>query len=143
VTVVGGGVVGTNAAKIALGLGADVSILELSPVRLRQLHDLFGSSVNTIMSNAMNIQEEVSNSDLVIGSVLIPGKKAPVLVTEDMVKDMPQGSVVVDVAIDQGGNFETSDRITSHDDPTFTKHGVVHYTVPNIPGQYHGQERLV
>lgn len=134
VTVIGGGVVGTNAAKIALGLGAEVSILELSPVRLRQLHELFGSSVNTIMSNTMNIQEEVSNSDLVIGSVLIPGAKAPVLVTEEMVKEMPQGSVIVDVAIDQGGNFETSERITSHDDPTFTKHGVIHYTVANIPG---------
>lgn len=134
VTVIGGGVVGTNAAKIALGLGAEVSIIDLNPARLRQLNDLFGSSVNTIMSNPMNIREEVSNSDLVIGSVLIPGAKAPVLVTEEMVKEMPEGSVVVDVAIDQGGNFETSDRITSHDEPTFTKHGVVHYTVANIPG---------
>ncbi|MEN1968728.1 alanine dehydrogenase [Lentibacillus sp. N15] len=134
VTVIGGGVVGTNAAKIALGLGAEVSILELNPARLRQLNDLFGSSVNTIMSNSLNIHEEVADADLVIGSVLIPGAKAPVLVTEDMVKAMPNGSVIVDVAIDQGGNVETSDRITSHDDPTFTKHGVVHYTVPNIPG---------
>jgi alanine dehydrogenase len=134
VTVIGGGVVGTNAAKIALGLGAEVSILELNPARLRQLNDLFGSSVNTIMSNSLNIHEEVADADLVIGSVLIPGAKAPVLVTEDMVKDMPTGSVIVDVAIDQGGNVETSERITSHDDPTFTKHGVVHYTVPNIPG---------
>ncbi|MGY0692375.1 alanine dehydrogenase [Virgibacillus sp. FSP13] len=134
VTVIGGGVVGTNAAKIALGLGAEVSILELNPVRLRQLHELFGSSVNTIMSNPLNIHEEVVSSDLVIGSVLIPGTKAPVLVTEDMVKDMANGSVIVDVAIDQGGNVETSERIMSHDNPTFTKHGVVHYTVANIPG---------
>lgn len=134
VTVIGGGVVGTNAAKIARGLGAEVSIIDLNPTRLRQLNELFGSTVNTIMSNPMNIYEEVKNSDLVIGSVLIPGAKAPVLVTEEMIKEMPEGSVVVDVAIDQGGNFETSDRITSHDDPTFTKHGVVHYTVANIPG---------
>lgn len=134
VTVIGGGVVGTNAAKIALGLGAEVSILELSPTRLRQLNELFGSSVNTIMSNPLNIHEEVKDSDLVIGSVLIPGAKAPVLVTEDMVKDMAEGSVMVDVAIDQGGNFATSDHITSHDDPTFSKHGIVHYTVSNIPG---------
>lgn len=134
VTVIGGGVVGTNAAKIALGLGAEVSILELNSTRLRQLNELFGASVNTIMSNPLNVHEEVANSDLVIGSVLIPGAKAPVLVTEEMVKDMPAGSVMVDVAIDQGGNFATSDRITSHDAPTFTKHGVVHYTVANIPG---------
>ncbi|MFD0957776.1 alanine dehydrogenase, partial [Virgibacillus alimentarius] len=114
VTVIGGGVVGTNAAKIARGLGAEVSIIDLNPTRLRQLNELFGSTVNTIMSNPMNIYEEVKNSDLVIGSVLIPGAKAPVLVTEEMIKEMPEGSVVVDVAIDQGGNFETSDRITSH-----------------------------
>lgn len=134
VTVIGGGVVGTNAAKIALGLGAEVSILELSPTRLRQLNELFGSSVNTIMSNPLNVHDEVIDSDLVVGSVLIPGAKAPVLVTEDMVKGMKEGSVIVDVAIDQGGNVATSDHITSHDDPTFTKHGVVHYTVSNIPG---------
>ncbi|HLR40189.1 MAG TPA: alanine dehydrogenase [Virgibacillus sp.] len=134
ITIIGGGVVGTNAVKMALGLGAEVSVIDLNPTRLRQLNDLFGPAVNTIMSNPMNIHEEVITSDLVIGSVLIPGAKAPVLVTEEMVKEMPEGSVVVDVAIDQGGNFETSDRITSHDDPTFVKHGVVHYTVGNIPG---------
>jgi len=134
VTIIGGGVVGTNAAKMALGLGAEVSIIDLNPARLRQLNDLFGSRVNTIMSNPMNIHEEVTASDIVIGSVLIPGAKAPVLVTEEMVKEMSEGSVVVDVAIDQGGNFETSDRITSHDDPTFVKHGIVHFTVANIPG---------
>lgn len=134
VTIIGGGVVGTNAAKIAVGLGASVTILDLNPDRLRQLDDLFGSSVTTLMSNPHNIRKSVVDSDLVVGSVLIPGRKAPVLVTEDMVKDMSAGSVIVDVAIDQGGNFETSDRVTTHDDPTYVKHGVVHYTVANMPG---------
>lgn len=134
VTVIGGGSVGTNAAKTAVGLGAEVSIIDLSPGRLKQLSELFGSSVNTIMSNPMNIGEEVKDSDLVIGSVLIPGAKAPKLVTEDMVKSMGEGSVIVDVAIDQGGNFETSDHMTTHDDPTYMKHDVVHYAVANIPG---------
>ncbi|MUV36959.1 NAD(P)(+) transhydrogenase (Re/Si-specific) [Lentibacillus sp. JNUCC-1] len=134
VTVIGGGVVGMNAAKVASNLGAEVSIIDLNPARLRTLSEMFGSSVNTIMSNAMNIANEVKDSDLVVGSVLIPGAKAPVLVTEDMIRDMSEGSVIVDVAIDQGGNFETSDRITSHDEPVFVKHGVLHYTVANIPG---------
>ncbi|UJL45068.1 alanine dehydrogenase [Virgibacillus sp. NKC19-16] len=134
VTIIGGGVVGTNTAKIAVGLGADVTIIDLNPERLRQLDDLFGSSINTLMSNPMNIGEAVADSDLVIGSVLIAGAKAPQLVTEEMIKTMEKGSVIVDVAIDQGGNFETSDRITTHDDPTFTKHGVLHYCVANIPG---------
>lgn len=134
VTVVGGGVVGTNAAKIARGLGAEVSIIDLNPQRLKQLNELFGSSVNTVMSNPLNIRNEVVNADLVIGSVLIPGAKAPELVSEEMIEEMSEGSVIVDVAIDQGGNFETSERVTSHDDPVFTKHGVVHYTVSNIPG---------
>lgn len=134
VTVIGGGMVGTNAAKIAVGLGADVTVIDLNPERLRQLEDIFGTSVHTVMSNPLNIKESVVDSDLVIGSVLIPGAKAPQLVTEDMVKEMAEGSVIVDVAIDQGGNFETSDRITTHDDPTYTKHGVLHYTVANMPG---------
>lgn len=134
VTIIGGGVVGMNAAKIAVGLGANVTIIDLNPERLRQLDDVFGSSVNTVMSNPMNIAENVKNSDLVIGSVLIPGAKAPVLVTEEMVASMAEGSVIVDVAIDQGGNFATSDRITTHDNPTYMKHGVVHYTVANMPG---------
>ncbi|WP_337019593.1 alanine dehydrogenase [Oceanobacillus massiliensis] len=134
VTIIGGGVVGTNAAKVAIGLGADVTIIDLNPDRLRQLDDIFGSSINTLISNSLNIQEAVEESDLVIGSVLIPGARAPKLVTEEMVTRMSEGSVVVDVAIDQGGNFATSDRITTHDDPTFTKHGVLHYTVANMPG---------
>ncbi|MEI3599923.1 MULTISPECIES: alanine dehydrogenase [unclassified Oceanobacillus] len=134
VAIIGGGVVGTNAAKIATGLGAKVTIIDLNPDRLRQLDDIFGNSITTLISNPHNIQEAVKEADLVIGSVLIPGAKAPVLVTEQMVKEMTPGSVMVDVAIDQGGNFETSDRITTHDAPTFVKHGVVHYTVANMPG---------
>ncbi|MCF3943338.1 alanine dehydrogenase [Oceanobacillus alkalisoli] len=134
VAIIGGGVVGTNAAKIAIGLGAKVTIIDLNPDRLRQLDDIFGNSITTLISNPHNIQEAVTEADLVVGSVLIPGAKAPVLVTERMVKQMTPGSVMVDVAIDQGGNFETSDRITTHDDPIFLKHGVVHYTVANMPG---------
>lgn len=134
VTIIGGGVVGTNAAKIAVGLGADVTIVDLSPERLRELDDIFGSSINTMMSNPLNIAEAVKESDLVIGAVLIPGAKAPKLVTEEMVKAMPNGSVIVDVAIDQGGIFETTDRITTHDNPTYEKHGVLHYAVANMPG---------
>lgn len=134
VTVIGGGVVGTNAAKIAVGLGAEVTIIDLNPGRLRQLDDQFGSSLNTVMSNPMNIAESIADSDLVIGAVLIPGAKAPKLVTEDMVKGMTEGSVIVDVAIDQGGIFATSDRVTTHDNPTYVKHGVLHYSVANMPG---------
>ncbi|MGA9287511.1 MAG: alanine dehydrogenase [Anaerobacillus sp.] len=134
VTVIGGGVVGTNAAKIAMGLGADVTIMDLSPERMRQLDDIFGTEINTMMSNPLNIAEAVKESDLVIGAVLIPGAKAPKLVTEEMIKTMKAGSVIVDVAIDQGGIFETTDRITTHDNPTYTKHDVVHYAVANMPG---------
>ncbi|MGE6258097.1 alanine dehydrogenase [Heyndrickxia sporothermodurans] len=134
VTIIGGGMVGTNAAKIAVGLGADVTIIDLNPERLRQLEDIFGTNVQTLMSNPFNIAEAVKESDLVIGSVLIPGAKAPKLVTEEMVKSMKPGSVIVDVAIDQGGNFETVDHITTHDNPTYEKHGVVHYAVANMPG---------
>ncbi|WP_163528823.1 alanine dehydrogenase [Halobacillus ihumii] len=134
VTIIGGGIVGTNAAKIAVGLGAHVTILDLNPNRLRELDDLFGSDVQTLMSNPFNIAESVKDSDLVIGAVLIPGAKAPKLVSEDMVKSMKPGSVIVDVAIDQGGNFETVDHITTHDDPIYEKHDVLHYAVANIPG---------
>ncbi|MBO1625310.1 alanine dehydrogenase [Bacillus arachidis] len=134
VTVIGGGQAGTNAAKIAVGLGADVTIIDLSAERLRQLDDIFGNQVKTLMSNPYNIAEAVKESDLVIGAVLIPGAKAPKLVTEEMIKSMETGSVVVDIAIDQGGIFETTDRITTHDNPTYEKHGVVHYAVANMPG---------
>lgn len=134
VTIIGGGVAGTNAAKMAVGLGADVTMLDLSPDRLRQLDDLFGKDVTTLMSNPLNIEQAVRQSDLVIGAVLIPGAKAPKLVTEDLIKQMTPGSVVVDIAIDQGGIFATTDKITTHDDPTYVKHGVVHYAVANMPG---------
>ncbi|MGM0903487.1 MAG: alanine dehydrogenase [Bacillota bacterium] len=134
VTIIGGGVVGTNAAKIAIGLGADVTIIDLNADRLRQLDDIFGSSIQTLMSNPLNIAEAVKNSDLVIGAVLIPGAKAPKLVTEEMVRTMSPGSVIVDVAVDQGGIFETVDAITTHDAPTYNKFGVVHYAVANMPG---------
>ncbi|REJ10256.1 alanine dehydrogenase [Halobacillus trueperi] len=134
VVIIGGGIVGTNAAKIAIGLGAHVTVLDLNPNRLRELDDQFGADIQTLMSNPFNIAEAVKDADLVVGAVLIPGAKAPKLVTEDMVKEMKDGSVIVDVAIDQGGNFETVDHITTHDDPIYEKHGVLHYAVANIPG---------
>ncbi|MEK0291154.1 alanine dehydrogenase [Caldifermentibacillus hisashii] len=134
VTIIGGGVVGTNAAKIALGFGANVTIVDLNSNRLRQLEEIFGTRIQTLISNSYNIADAVKDSDLVIGSVLIPGAKAPKLVTEEMVKTMQPGSVIVDVAIDQGGNFETVDHPTTHDDPIFVKYGVIHYAVSNIPG---------
>lgn len=134
VVIIGGGVAGTNAAKVAVGIGANVTILEVNPERLRQLDDLFQYEVNTLMSNPYNIAQAVKDADLVIGTVLIPGKKAPKLVTEEMVKSMKPGSVVIDIAIDQGGIFETSDRVMTHDNPTFVKHGVLHYAVANMPG---------
>ena len=134
VTIIGGGVAGTNAAKMAVGLGAEVTILDINPDRLRELDDLFGDRVTTLMSNSYNIAESVQQSDLVIGAVLIPGAKAPKLVTEEMIRSMSPGSVLVDIAIDQGGIFETTDRVTTHDDPIYVKHGVVHYAVANMPG---------
>jgi alanine dehydrogenase len=134
VAVIGGGNVGANAAKIALGLGADVTILDLNPARLRELDEFFGNQVQTMMSNPYNIASAVAEADLVIGAVLIPGTRAPKLVTEEMVQAMKEKSVIVDVAIDQGGIFETSDRITTHDNPTYEKHGVIHYAVANMPG---------
>ncbi|WP_251552180.1 alanine dehydrogenase [Neobacillus muris] len=134
VTIIGGGIVGTNAAKVAIGLGADVTIIDLSADRLRYLDDIFGNQIKTLMSNPYNIAEAVKEADLLIGAVLIPGAKAPKLVTEDMVKTMKPGSVIVDVAIDQGGIVETDDHVTTHDHPTFEKHGVIHYSVANMPG---------
>lgn len=134
VTIIGGGVVGTNAAKRAVGLGANVTIFDLNPNRLKELTEYFGNSVNVLMSNSLDIAEAIQEADLAVGSVLIPGAKAPVLVTEEMVQSMEEGSVIIDVAIDQGGNFATSDKVTSHSEPVFTKYGVLHYAVPNMPG---------
>lgn len=133
VVVIGGGVVGTEAARMALGLGASVTIIDRDLNRLRQLDALFGPSLKTLYSTSLSIEEAVKMADLVIGSVLIPGKTAPKLVTEEMVKKMSPGSVVVDVAIDQGGCFETA-RPTTHANPTYVLHDVVHYCVTNMPG---------
>ncbi|MCL7745662.1 alanine dehydrogenase [Halalkalibacter alkaliphilus] len=134
VTIIGGGIVGTNAAKIAIGLGAEVTMIDVNPDRLRQLDDTYKSDITTLMSNSLNITEAVADADLVIGAVLIPGAKAPKLVTDEMVQRMAPGSVVVDVAIDQGGIVATADRVTTHDQPTYEKYGVVHYAVGNMPG---------
>ena len=134
VVIVGGGNVGTNAAKMAVGLGANVTVIDLNVKRLAYLDDIFGGRVQTLLSNSYNIARAVKNADLVVGCVLIPGAKAPKLVTEEMVKAMKPGSVLVDVAIDQGGSIETIDRITTHADPYFVKHGVIHYSVANMPG---------
>lgn len=134
VAIVGGGIVGTNAAKMAIGMGADVTILDISPARLRYLDDIFGSRIKTLVSNSYNVKHAVTEADLVIGAVLIPGAKAPKIVTEDMVRAMKPGSVIVDVAIDQGGSIETVDRVTTHAEPTYEKFGVVHYSVANMPG---------
>ena len=134
VVIVGGGNVGINAAKIATGIGANVTILDVNLKRLAYLDDVFGSSLQTLLSNPYNIARAVKNADLVVGCVLIPGAKAPKLVTEEMVKSMKPGSVLVDVAIDQGGSIESIDRITTHADPYFVKHGVIHYSVANMPG---------
>lgn len=133
VVIVGGGVVGTNAAQIALGMGADVTILDRSIERLRHLDQVLHGRIHLLASNGLNIADAVQNADLVIGSVLVPGARAPKLVTATMVKAMRQGAVMVDVAIDQGGCFETS-HPTSHSDPVFDVDGVIHYCVTNIPG---------
>ncbi|MBB3113534.1 alanine dehydrogenase [Paenibacillus phyllosphaerae] len=134
VAIIGGGVVGTNAASIAIGLGASVTILDTNVNRLRQLEEIFGRSIQTLVSTTGNIAQAVAEADLLICAVLIPGAKAPTLVPEKVVQSMRQGSVIVDVAIDQGGIVETIDRITTHDAPTYEKHGVIHYAVANMPG---------
>ncbi len=132
--IVGGGVVGSNAAKMAVGLGARVIILDVSAQRLRQLDDIFNGRVETVMSNEFNIAKAAAVADLLIGAVLLAGARAPILVSEEMVQSMRPGSVIVDVAIDQGGCVETIDHVTYHGDPTYVRHGVVHYSVGNMPG---------
>lgn len=134
VTVIGGGTVGINAARIALGMGARVTMVDVNPARLRYIDEAFDGRIQTIMSNRYNIARMVKDTDLLIGAVLITGYKAPCLVTEEMVRTMEPGSVIVDVAIDQGGCIETADRVTTHADPTYERHGVIHYAVANIPG---------
>ncbi|UCN16218.1 alanine dehydrogenase [Cellulomonas iranensis] len=133
VVVLGGGVVGTHAAQIAVGMRADVTVLDLSVPRLRELDDLFGGRVRTVASSAWAIERELLDADLVVGAVLLPGARAPRLVSNDLVSRMRAGSVLVDVAVDQGGCFEDT-RPTTHDDPTFRVHGSVLYCVANMPG---------
>ncbi len=133
VVIIGGGVVGINAAKMAVGLGANVVILDKNLDRLRYLDDVFGSRVKTLASNPYTVQEAIANADLVIGAVLIPGASAPKLVTREMLKTMQKGAVIVDVAVDQGGCIETT-RPTTHSSPTFYVDDVLHYCVANMPG---------
>lgn len=133
VTVIGGGVVGINSAKMAVGLGADVTILDVNHRRLEYLDDVFQGRLHTLYSNRLNIEKTVLESHLVVGAVLVTGRKAPRLVTKEMVSQMMKGSVIVDVAVDQGGCIETC-RPTSHTQPTYEVDGVIHYCVPNMPG---------
>lgn len=133
VVIIGGGVVGTEAAKMAVGLGAKVTIIDINLERLRQLDDIFLSKVQTLASSRYAIHEAISHADVVIGGVLVVGAAAPKLVTRDMLKDIPNGSVLVDVAVDQGGCFETT-HATTHSNPTFYEEGVLHYCVANMPG---------
>ncbi len=133
VLIIGGGVVGTQAAKMAAGLGADVTVMDVNLQRLRYLADILPKNVRMIMSNRFNIAEEITDSDLIIGAVLIPGAKAPHLITRNMLKTMQKGTVLVDVAVDQGGCIETC-KPTTHADPIYEVDGVVHYCVANMPG---------
>ena len=133
VVIVGGGVVGTNAAKIAVGMGAHVTIIDNTLDRLRELDDIFLSKISTLASSAYMIHDAVSSADLIIGAVLVPGAAAPKLVTRNMLKDVPNGAVIVDVAVDQGGCVETT-HPTTHSEPTYYVEGVLHYCVANMPG---------
>lgn len=134
VVIIGGGVSGRNALQIALGMGAHCTVLDVKPEVLSEIEALYGADVITLMSNEVNIANAIKDADIVVGAVLIPGRKAPTLVTSEMVAGMQPGSVIVDIAVDQGGIFETEDHVTSHDDPVYVKHGVLHYAVPNMPG---------
>ena len=133
VLVLGGGIVGTQAAIMAAGLGADVTIMDISLPRLRELDNILPKNVKTVYSNEYNIREMITHSDLIVGAVLIPGAKAPHLITKDMLKTMRPGTVLVDVAVDQGGCFETT-KATTHENPTYVIDGVIHYCVANMPG---------
>ena len=134
VVIVGGGTVGLSAAKMAVGLGADVTILDISLPRLRYLDDMFGGRLKTLVCNSYDVAQSVKEADLLIGAVLVPGKSAPKIVTTEMVKTMKKGAVIVDVAIDQGGSIETIDHATTHDNPSYERFGVIHYSVANMPG---------
>lgn len=134
VLIIGGGVVGTNAAKMAVGMGARVTVMDVNKNRLSYLDDVFSGRINTLIYNEYSAAEMVKKADLLVGAVLVTGAKAPRTVSEEMVKTMKKGSVIVDVAIDQGGSIETVDRVTTHDRPSYEKHGVIHYSVANMPG---------
>lgn len=134
VVIVGGGTVGLNALKMAVGMGAQVTVIDINAARLAYIDDLFGGRIMTLMSNNYNIGKAVKGADLVIGAVLIPGARTPKLVTEEMVKSMKPGAVLVDVAVDQGGCIATCDRVTTLEEASYIKHGVVHYAVGNMPG---------
>jgi len=134
VVIIGGGIAGTGAAKAACGLGARVTVIDLSCERLAYIQDILPGRVTTLLSNPHSIAKAVADADLLVGAVLVPGAKAPKLVTEDMVKSMRPGSVIVDISIDQGGIVETIDRVTSHENPYYIKHKISHYSVPNMPG---------
>jgi alanine dehydrogenase len=133
VVIVGAGIAGSNACKVAVGVGAYVSILDVDPGKLRYVHDILGGHVTTVMSNRANLEEEITSADLVIGAVLIPGAKAPRLITRDLVAAMRPGAALVDLSIDQGGCAETS-RPTTHANPIYREADVVHYAVTNMPG---------
>lgn len=133
-TILGAGHAGQGALQYAVGMGADVTVLDVSLPRLKQLEDQYQTRIRTLYSNHQNIYEAVTKSHAVISTVLIPGAHAPCLITEDMVKAMAPGSVIVDIAIDQGGSVETVDHATTHDQPVYLRHGVIHYAVANIPG---------
>jgi alanine dehydrogenase len=133
VVILGAGIAGTNACQVAVGVGAHVSILDVDPAKLRYVHDILAGHVTTVMSNRANVEEELASADLVIGAVLIPGARAPRVVSRAQVRSMPEGAALVDVAIDQGGCAETS-RPTTHAEPIYLDEGVVHYAVTNMPG---------
>lgn len=133
--ILGAGVVGTNAARIALGLGMDVIVIDADEERLRRVDELFMGSVKRLLLKDDTIRKEIRDADIIVGAVLLPGGKTPMLVTREMLKTMKRGSVIVDVSIDQGGCFETS-RPTTHDNPVYTIEGIIHYTVANMPGAY-------
>ncbi len=133
VVILGGGIVGTSAARIAVGMGAQVTVLDVNHERMAYLEDVFGAAIETLYSNPRNVEQAVSQADLIIGAVLVPGAKAPTLIDESLLSAIEDGSVIVDVAVDQGGCISTC-RPTDHDHPTYVVDGVVHYCVPNMPG---------
>ena len=143
VVIIGGGTVGINAARTAIGMGARVTVIDIDPRRLAYLDDIFNGRATTLMSNNYNIAQSAQRADLLIGAVLIPGARTPKLVTKDIVKTMKNGSVIVDVAIDQGGCVETCNITTSHNNPYFIRYGVVHYSVQIYREQSPGPQLLL